>query len=174
MPRRPSSSSARPLRVVGWREWVRFPELGLEAVKAKVDTGARTSSLHAWNVEPFERGGVEMVRFKVHPNQRDDDFVVATEAPLVDRRRVKSSVGHEQLRPVVLTTIEIAGESWAIELTLTRRDVMGFRMLLGRQALRGHFVVDPGHSYYAGQPGRPAESLPRVVPGGPPQESEPR
>jgi hypothetical protein len=164
MTRRRSTPRTRSLRVVGWREWVAFPTLGLPAVKAKVDTGARTSCLHAWDVEPFERDGRSMVRFNVHPLQRDDSLVIATEAPLVDRRKVTSSVGHSQVRPVILTTIELAGERWEVELTLTRRDVMGFRMLLGRQALKGHFVVDPGRSFYAGVPGRPVDPLPRVEP----------
>jgi hypothetical protein len=164
MTRRRSSLRTRSLRVVGWREWVAFPDLGLEAVKAKVDTGARTSCLHAWDVEPFERDGRPMVRFNAHPLQRDDSLVIPCEAPLVDRRKVRSSVGHTQLRPVILTRIELAGETWETELTLTRRDVMGFRMLLGRRTLEGHFAVDPGRSFYAGTPTRPVDRLPRVEP----------
>lgn len=164
MARRRSALRTRSLRVVGWREWVAFPDLGLEAVKAKVDTGARTSCLHAWDVQSFERDGRLMVRFNVHPIQRDDSLVIPCEAPLVDRRRVRSSAGHTQVRAVILTRIQLAGEIWETELTLTRRDVMGFRMLLGRRTLEGHFAVDPGRSFYAGTPGHVVDRLPRVEP----------
>lgn len=105
---------------IGWREWVRLPDLGVEPIKAKVETGARTSSLHV-------------------------------ELPLVARRRVRDSSGKAELRPVVETVVEILGQRWPIELTLTRRDSMGFRMLLGRQAIRRRFVVDPGGSFLAGK-----------------------
>ncbi len=137
--------------VIGWREWVRLPDLGVESIKAKVDTGARTSSLHAYDVEEFQRGKQTMVRFKLHPEQRNSRFVVTAEAPLCDRRRVTPSSGHSELRPVIRTTIELMGQVWEVELTLTRRDAMGFRMLLGRQAMRGHFAVDPGVSYRSGR-----------------------
>lgn len=142
-------AGARPL--VGWREWVALPELGVEALKAKVDTGARTSSLHAFDVEEFRRGGRTMVRFKVHPEQRSSQPVVEAVAPLCDRRAVRTSGGEAEQRPVIRTTLQLHGERWDVELTLARRDVMGFRMLLGRQALRGRFVVDPGRSFLAGR-----------------------
>ncbi len=137
--------------VIGWREWVRLPELGVSSIKAKVDTGARTSSLHAYDVEEFRRGRKRMVRFTLHPEQRNATHEVAAEAPLREHRKVTPSSGHSELRPVILTVVELMGERWEVELTLTRRDEMGFRMLLGRQALRGHFVVDPGRSFLNGR-----------------------
>lgn len=141
------------LPVVGWREWLSLPDMGIERIKAKVDTGARTSALHAFALERFEREGAPMVRFEAHPLQRDTSVVVPVEARLVERRTVRSSSGSETLRPVVRTTVELMGRRWEIELTLIRRDPMGFRMLLGRQAVRGHFLIDPGRSYLGGEPG---------------------
>ena len=117
----------------------------------KVDTGARTSSLHAFDVEEVVRDEVVCVRFSVHPEQRLADPTVLVELPLVARRRVRDSGGKTELRPVVETTISLQGQEWPIELTLTRRDAMGFRMLLGRQAIRHRFVVDAGRSYCAGK-----------------------
>ena len=133
--------------VLGWREWLRLPELGIVRIKAKVDTGARTSALHAHDIRYVRRGGQRMVRFTVHPLQRSTRGAISAVAPLVDERHVRSSVGHEELRPVILTTIDVGGQLWAVEITLTKRDVMGFRMLLGRQAIRGHAIVDPGRSF---------------------------
>ena len=140
------------LPVVGWREWLALPEMGVSRIKAKVDTGARTSSLHAFALTRFRRGDEPWVRFEAHPLQRDTSVVIPVEAPLIDRRTVRSSSGDETLRPVVATTVELMGRRWEIELTLIRRDPMGFRMLLGRQALRGRFLVDPGRSYLGGKP----------------------
>lgn len=137
--------------VIGWREWVALPDLGIESIKAKIDTGARTSSLHAYDVEEFREGRRRMVRFKVHPEQRDGKGYISAVARLVDQRAVRASSGHAELRPVVLTTIELLGERWEVELTLTRRDAMGFRMLLGRQAMRNRFLVDPGGSFRNGR-----------------------
>lgn len=148
----------RPLhRSIGWREWVVLPELGTSPIKAKVDTGARSSSLHAFNVRVFERRGVEMVAFEVHPLQRSDRKKLKGEARLLDFRRVKSSGGHVTLRPVIELDIELMGERWPIELTLASRDTMGFRMLLGRQAIARRFVVDPARSF-AGRSARPAKT----------------
>ncbi len=140
-----------PSTVIGWREWIALPELGVERIKAKVDTGARSSSLHAYDIERYEDDERSMVRFKVHPIQRDARTTVNASAELVDRRSVKSSSGAETLRPVILTEVTFMDQRWAIELTLTRRDDMGFRMLLGRQAVRGRFVVDPGRSFLGGK-----------------------
>ncbi len=137
-------------KLLGWREWVSLPDLGIAGIKAKVDTGARTSSLHAFDVEPFRRGKKDMVRFKVHPEQRNSKITIETEAPICDWRNVKSSSGQSERRPVILTSLHIHGETWEAELTLTRRDEMGFRMLLGRQATRKRFVIDPGASYLNG------------------------
>ncbi len=129
-----------------------LPELGIDAVKAKVDTGARSSSLHAYAIRDFERDGVAMVRFKVHPVQRDTKSWVQAEAALLDRRLVRNPGGREELRPVISTVVSAGGASWRIELTLTSRDTMGFRMLLGRQAMRNRFVVDPGRSFILERP----------------------
>lgn len=147
-------STSKTLKRIGWREWIHLPDLGISRIKAKIDTGARTSSLHAFDFEVFSRRGVDMVRFKVHPLQRNTRRTVEAEAPLVDLRRVRNSGGAEDERLVIHTTAELMGVSWPIEVTLARRDVMGFRMLLGRQAIRHRFVVDPGRSYYAGKPKR--------------------
>lgn len=137
--------------IIGWREWVALPDLGVGAVKAKIDTGARSSSLHAWDVEEIDGGaGPARVRFVLHPAQRDLSPTVAAEADLIGMRDVRSSNGEVESRPVIRTTLVLAGRSWPIELTLTRRDQMGFRMLLGRRALRRRFVIDPGVSFVAG------------------------
>lgn len=134
-------------RTVGWREWVRLPDLGDTLVKAKVDTGARTSTLHAFAIEEVERDGDAWVSFRFHPNQRDEETEASGLARLIDRRMVTPSSGHRELRYVVETDAVIDGDRFPIELTLTRRDAMGFRMLLGRRALRGRFTVDPKRSY---------------------------
>ncbi len=150
---------SRQVQVVGWREWVALPDLGVSCTKAKVDTGARTSALHAFDVEDFERDGERWARFEIHPNQRTARGAVLAEAKLVDLRPVRSSSGRAEHRWVIETTIELAGERWPVEVTLTRRDAMGFRMLVGRQALRRRFVVDPGRSWVGGRPAtvRPSE-----------------
>ncbi|MHC4376553.1 MAG: ATP-dependent zinc protease family protein [Planctomycetota bacterium] len=140
------------LTPLGWREWVLLPELGLPALKAKVDTGARTSSLHATDLEPFDRDGREWVRFLVHPRQRSRSRAVCLEAPLVERRSVRPSTGDAELRPVIRTRALVAGVRFNLELTLTDRAQMGFRMLLGREALRRRFLVDAGRSFLGGTP----------------------
>ncbi len=141
----------KPRLIVGWRELVALPDLGITDLKAKIDTGARTSALHAFDIELHRRGGKKLVRFKVHPRQRDASLVVEAEAPLVDERLVRTSGGEQELRPVIATTVELLGQRWPIEISLARRDVMGFRMLLGREALRGRALVDPGHSFVTGR-----------------------
>ena len=135
------------LPVVGWRERVSLPDLGITSVKAKIDTGARSSALHAFDIEYFKQNDIDYVRFKVHPSQRDKDTIVPAEAVLLDIRPVRNSGGQSEARPVIETTVTLNQQSWPIELTLTNRDVMGFRMLLGRQALRQKFLVDSGKSY---------------------------
>jgi hypothetical protein len=139
----------RPL--LGWREWLMLPDLGIAAIKAKVDTGARSSALHAFDVETFQAGDKQMVRFKVHPLQRDVETTIEAVAEVVDHRSVRSSHGEESMRPVIVTTVELLGQRFEVELTLVRRDAMGFRMLLGRQAIRGRFDVNPGCSYRNGR-----------------------
>ena len=143
----------RDLAVMGWREWLSLPELGIARIKAKVDTGARTSALHAFDLEPFDADGESWMRFRVHPIQRDRETTVTAQGRLVDEREVRSSSGKATLRPVVRTLVTLGEHRWPIELTLVRRDLMGFRMLLGRQAVRNRFLVDPGRSYLL-SPGR--------------------
>jgi hypothetical protein len=138
--------------IIGWREWVGLPDLGIRRVKAKIDTGARSSSLHAFDAKTFVRGGKTVVRFRVHPLQRNSKKSVRCEAEVLGFRMVRSSTGHAQKRVVIVTTIELLGRSWPIELTLANRDEMGFRMLLGREGIRGQFLVDTGRSFYGGQP----------------------
>jgi hypothetical protein len=139
---------------LGWREWVALEEWGVPYVKAKIDTGARTSSLHAFDLESFESDGTEWVRFEIHPWQRSTNDPVVATAPVLAWRSIKSSSGRSDDRPVVLTTVSLAGIPVEAEVTLTRRDEMGFRMLIGREALRSRFVVDPGVSYRGGRPSR--------------------
>ena len=147
-----------PQWVVGWREWIALPDLGIIAIKVKLDTGARSSALHAFDIERFRRRGKPMLRFAVHPFHGDEQHAVHAEAELIDERRVRNSSGQVELRPVLRTRALLAGRSWEIDLTLTNRDEMGFRMLLGREALRGRFLVDPARSFQAG--GAPREGRP--------------
>lgn len=135
------------LRIIGWREWVALPELGIGRIKAKVDTGARSSSLHAYDIDVFSRGRRQYVRFVVHPVQRETRTTLHCVAELHEHRHVRSSSGHQEYRPIIRTLVELGGERWPIDLTLTTRDSMGFRMLLGREAIRGRFVVEAGRSY---------------------------
>ena len=144
------ASSARP--VLGWREWISLPDLGVDRIKAKLDTGARSSSLHVFDLEiaaAAEKGEAALARFAVCPFQRDVSRVVRCEAAVLEYRDVRSSSGIVDRRPVVLTALRLAGVERPIEITLASRDAMGFRMLLGRQALRGRFVVDPAKSFLA-------------------------
>jgi hypothetical protein len=140
----------KELLIVGWRELVNLPDLGINSIKAKIDTGARSSALHAFHIQNFQRNGKSMIEFHIHPYQRDTHRTVITEAELLEYRKVRSSGGHIQLRPVIKTIVQLGNKQWSIELTLTNRDVMGFRMLLGRQALRHKFLVDSGQSFLQG------------------------
>jgi hypothetical protein len=138
--------------VVGWREWVSLPTVGLDWIKAKIDTGARTSSVHAFDQQDFERNGERWVRFSVHPWQATDEDAVWVERPLVEVRTVRSSSGHAEERPLVHLDLSRAGRTVTAEVTLSRRDEMGFRMLVGREALAQGFLVDPARSYAGGRP----------------------
>lgn len=137
--------------VMGWREWLELPDLGIKRVKAKVDTGARSSSLHAEGIELFQVRGQIGVRFIVLPLQRSRLKPVSCQAPLHDERYVKSSNGSRELRPVIRTAVIWGGQRWEVDVTLTSRDLMGFRMLLGREAIRRRYLVDTGRSYFGGR-----------------------
>lgn len=134
---------------VGWREWITLSAAPTIPIKVKVDTGARTSALHATGVRSAGDG---LLRFTVHPHQRRDGDEMVLVAPLVDHREVRSSSGSVEPRPTVRLEVELGPHRWPVEVTLTRRDSMGFRMLLGRTALRGRFLVDPGASFLLGSP----------------------
>jgi hypothetical protein len=138
--------------VVGWREWVGLPTAGVDWVKAKIDTGARTSSIHAFDQQEVERNGTTWMRFSVHPWQATDEDPVTVERPLLELRTVRSSSGHAEERPLVHLDITLAGRTVTAEVTLSRRDEMGFRMLVGREALAQGFLVDPARSYAGGRP----------------------
>ena len=143
-------SDKKPL---GWREWVGFPGLNIEKIKAKIDTGARTSALHAFMVEPFGRDAQPWVRFAIHPIQGDNSTIVECEAPVKDQRIVRDSGGHDELRYVIDTVIAIGHDQFRSEVTLTDRDTMMFRVLLGRTAVRARYVIHPDKSYLQGKPG---------------------
>ena len=137
--------------ILGSEEWCSFPELGIPAIKARVDSGAKTSALHAINIIPFTKEGVNWVKFDINPIQNNLKTVIHCEALLIDKRIVKSSSGYREQRFVIQTKITIGNDSWPIEMTLTNRDSMGFRMLLGREAMSGRILVDPEQKYLLGQ-----------------------
>ena len=141
-------------RVVGWREWVQIPQIDVPWIKAKIDTGAKTSAIHAFDLRGFDRGGRDWVSFSVHPWQASADDSVSVELPVHDSRSVRSSSGHEEQRYVVLLPLVLGGREVQAEVTLTDRDEMGFRMLVGREALVQGFLVDPALSYAGGRPDR--------------------
>lgn len=140
-------------RMLGWREWVSLPDLGIAAIRAKVDTGARSSALHVDGMTVFQSRGISLVRFSLHPG--DGQPEVMAEAPVVDRREVTDSGGHTTLRVFIRTRLVLAGANREIEINLTNRRNMLFPMLLGRTALSGAFVVDAQHSFMHGEPGPP-------------------
>lgn len=144
--------SKRKERVlVGWREWLALPDLNVAQIKAKVDTGARTSALHAEDIRYVRRRNGTLVQFIVSTEQDGNWVRTVALAPLLDERKVRSSNGTAELRPVIETRVRLGEREWLIEVTLTRRDMMGFPMLLGRQAVKGHAVVDPGRSFLNGK-----------------------
>lgn len=140
--------------IIGWREWVSFPDWNVPHLKAKVDTGARTSSLHVSEMVLYDRDDSKWARFVIHPWQGSDDDPVTVETPVLSVREVRSSSGLSEQRPVILCKITVAGIILEAEITLTNRAEMGFRMLLGREAIRGGFSVVPGKSYLSGRPGK--------------------
>lgn len=145
-------NSIKPDRqVIGWREWITLPGLGMENIKAKIDTGARTSALHATDIDvfPFEEGST--VKFRIAPLQDTNDGQIWAEAPLEKFSRIKSSSGHKTLRPTIKTWMILGNKAFSIKLTLVDRDVMGFRMLLGREAIRNRFLVNAGRSFILGK-----------------------
>lgn len=146
------AKSKSPRIVIGWREWVGLPELGVQKIKAKIDTGARSSALHAWNIEAFEDDGAEWVRFDLHPLQRTDSLIISVVAPLSRRKDVKSSNGQIETRYAIKTKILIGDVKASTELSLTNRDEMGFRMLIGRTAMAKKFLISPDQSFLAGPP----------------------
>ena len=140
--------------LTGWREWVSMPEIHVPWVKAKIDTGAQTSALHATAITEFERDGAPWVTFTVVPWQESEEDAVEITLPVHDRRVVRSSNGHAQERPVVLTNVRLAGRTIRAEVTLTDRDEMVFRMLIGREALAQGYIVDSSASFLGGKPPR--------------------
>lgn len=140
------------MHTIGWREWISFPELDIPPLKAKIDTGARTSALHAFKLIYFTENNIQKVRFYIHPRQRKSKPVIKCIAPLKEMRWVTDSGGHREQRPVIETLIKIGGLTWPIEITLTSRDDMRFRMLLGRTAMKNkQLIIDPSASYLFGK-----------------------
>ncbi len=137
--------------IIGSEEWCGLPQINIPALKARIDSGAKTSALHAVNITPFKKDGVPWVSFEVHPLQNDGKTTVHCEAPIYDKRKVKSSSGVSEVRFVIKTVLSIAEDTWEIEITLANRDSMGYRMLLGRQAMSGKMLVDPEASCLLGE-----------------------
>jgi ribosomal protein S6--L-glutamate ligase len=136
--------------IIGAEEWLSFPALGVHAVKARVDSGAKISSIHAFNVSEFRREGRLWVSFEVHPLQNNRTTIIRCELPVHDKRRIKSSSGESEQRYVVLAPMQLGDQQWDIELSLSNRDSMEFRMLLGREAMEGRLLVDPSLRYAMG------------------------
>jgi hypothetical protein len=141
---------------------VAFPELDVPWVKAKLDTGARSSSIHAYDISLHSIDGIDMASFEIHPWQRSDLDAMRVSLPVIDRRIVRSSTGHEEERLVVRTVLRVVGHDLEADLTLANRDEMGFRLLVGREALRGSVLIDPSRSYLGGRPSRATRRRNRV------------
>ncbi len=149
--------------ILGWREWAGLPELGIPAIKCKVDTGARSSALHAFRVDPFRRDHHDWVRFGIHPHQQDAQTEIWCEAPVLDIREVTDSGGHTAERYFIATQVQLGKQVLSLELSLTSRDTMLFRMLLGREAMRDRFLVDPAGSFLLGR-ATPQTTIPTQAP----------
>jgi hypothetical protein len=149
--RKRASRPKAPPTLIGWREWAAFPDFGVGRIKAKIDTGAKTSAVHAFGVRTMEREGVLWAEFRLHPEQKRRRPEIRCAAPVVDRRRIRSSNGRVEERLVVRTVLALGGREWPIELSLANRDEMGFRLLLGRDAFRKDFVINPGKSFLLGK-----------------------
>lgn len=138
--------------IIGWREWLALPALGLPAIKAKIDTGARTSALHAFKIEEFERAEEPWLRFYLYPHKHHPKHNVQCEVPWLEKRIVSDSGGHREQRYVIVTPLQIADKQWPIEITLTNRENMRFLMLLGRTAMNKNLLINPNASYLLGIP----------------------
>jgi len=150
-PHPPSTPNDR-LPIIGWREWISLPEFDVEWIKVKVDTGARTSAIHAHRLEPYYSRGEHRARFIVCPLQRDKRQRITVDVPVIDEREVRTSSGTLESRLVIRTDVVLLGRTFPVEATLAQRDPMGFRMLLGREAIRERFLVDPSRSFQNGEP----------------------
>lgn len=149
---KPKKPLKKKHKIIGWREWVSLPDLGIDAIKVKVDSGARTSAIHATKIRYLEKqDGQTLVSFVV-TTQMNPHRHARVRAPLVEQRVVKSSMGHASLRPVILTNVKLGKHIWPVEVTLVNRDPMGFRMLLGRQAVRGKYLIHPARSFVQSEP----------------------
>lgn len=146
-----NKKTSKQIPIIGWREWLVLSDLNICKIKAKVDTGARTSALHAFWVDAYEKNHQPWIRFAIHPLQYNTDLVVECDAPVKDRRMVTDSGGHKQRRYVIETMVNMGSRAFSAELTLTDRDTMRFRMLLGRTAIKGRFLVDSSVSYLHGK-----------------------
>jgi len=147
------------LILVGWREWLALPDLGIVSIKTKVDTGARSTALHVAGLAEFTRDGARWLRFRVAPGSRRSARQQVVEAPIADERVVTDSGGTRALRPFIHTRVAVGAWTWPIEINLTDRRSMLFPMLLGRTAMRDRVIVDARHSYLLGRPPRRAERL---------------
>ncbi|MEI8207853.1 MAG: ATP-dependent zinc protease [Methylococcales bacterium] len=148
------SNITSSMPMLGWREWVELPELNIHQIKAKIDTGARSSALHAFAIEPYRKNGQRWVMFAIHPKQRHSDVFIECHAPIKDRRIVTDSGGHKQRRYVIETQLVLGQSRINAEMTLTNRDSMLFRMLIGRTTMNNRFIIDPNSSYLQGKPNK--------------------
>ena len=142
----------KPLTTIGWREWLSLPALGIPQIKAKIDTGAKTSALHTFSLQTYTEQGCKWVRFGLHPFQKKLKPELFCNAEVIDERVVSDSGGHREQRLVIVTPVRLGTQQWPVEITLTNRENMIFRMLLGRTAMQGRFLVNPQASYQAGKP----------------------